>query len=387
MILRRTSDQNGAMESFRIVGVAPSDFRYVRGYERGALEMLTPLRTPRQTYMVRLRAGAPVAFAEQRITEAVKSVGTAFPPNWNGAHLESVHERYVAELKPMLKAILVAVGIVLVIVCVLLGIKLKQGRDFMASDRPESEPVAIISASLAQRLWPNESAPGKRLRTVDQTASNAPLTVWRTIVGVAHDVRQTYTDTDQHDVYLPFLQVSSRYAPVFIRSDQPPAFWLKTLRDIVAEIDPTALIGGGTALDEQAQKQLAGPRFLMSVLLGFALFATFTALLGIYGVTAYAVQQREREGAIRIALGATPGAILRLFLRQGGLVLALGIIGGLFASAAVAKTLASQLYGVPQFDVVTLAGACAVRTKVNWWTRGITNASSAAQPGSRLSYY
>jgi len=70
--------QNGTVESFRIVGVLPSDFRYVRGYERGVLEMLTPLRSPRQTYMVRLRASVPVTFAEQRITEAVKSVGTAF---------------------------------------------------------------------------------------------------------------------------------------------------------------------------------------------------------------------------------------------------------------------------------------------------------------------
>jgi len=606
--------QDRTAESFRIVGVLSRDFRYVRGYERGVLEMLTPLRAPRQTYMVRLRAGVPVAFAEQRITEAVKSVGTAFPPNWNGVHMESVHERYVAGLKPMLLAITVAAGIVLVIVCVnvtvllllralrrqkemavrvalgaggghiarmliieaclicgaaltlglaltsfalrmlaplieerlgrvapggtaaialdptvllivggmgtlialalsflplltpwqrrlaetlrregrsgtdgplmrrarsglialevaaslallvggglmirsvanlartdlgfqtartvrlrialpdrtypdaaafvrfydrfaerfsatvntpfaltnfppfveptkqpvevntanaqdiragviavsdgyfdLLGIQIKQGRSFTTADRLETEPVAIISATLAQRLWPNESALGKRLRTVDQITFNAPLTVWRTIVGVAHDVRQTYTDADQNDVFLPFLQASSRYAPLFIRSERPPAFWLKTLRSIVAEIDPAVLIGGGTVLDEQAQQQLAGPRFLMSVLTGFALFAAVIALLGIYGVTAYAVQQREREVAIRIALGASPGAILRLFLRQGGLVLAMGIAGGLLAAAAVAKTLASQLHGVPPFDVVALAVACAVMTAI-----------------------
>ena len=253
----------------------------------------------------------------------------------------------------------------------LLRIKLKQGRGFTASDRPEAEPVAVISATLAQRLWPNESALGKRLRTAERPVSNAPLTVWRTIVGVAQDVRQTYTDADLHDVYLPFLQASSRYAPLFIRTDQPPAFWLKALRTTVAEIDPAVLIGSGTMLDEQARQQLAGPRFLMSVLTGFALFAALIALLGIYGVTAYAVQQREREVAIRIALGATPVAIILMFLRQSGLVLAIGIGGGLFGATAVARMLGSQLHGVKPFDVATIFGACAFLVLAGllaiWW--------------------
>jgi putative ABC transport system permease protein len=615
--------QNGVAESFRVVGVLPPDFRYVRGYERGAVEILTPLRTSRQTYMVRLRAGVPVAFAEQRITEAVKSVGTAFPPNWNGVRLESVHERYVAGLKPMLMAITVAAGIVLVIVCVnvaalmllrtlrrqkemavrvalgaegrhiarmliiesclicgaalvlglaqtsfmlrllaplieerlgrgapggtaaialdptvllivggaglmialalsffpllmpwqrrladtlrregrsgtdgpmmrrtrsglialevaaslallvggglmtrsvinllrtdlgfqtehivrlrvalpdrtypdaaafvrffdrfaerlsaaantpfaltnfppfveptkqplevaaadgdaknlragviavsdgyfdLLGIRIKQGRSFTAGDRLEAEPVAIISETLARRLWPNESALGKRMRTAEQPTSNAPLRVWRTIVGVARDVRQTYTDTDQSDVYLPFLQASNRYAPLFIRSERPPSFWLKTLRATVGGIDQGVLISGGDTFDGQARQQLAGPRFLMSLLTGFALFATFVAMLGIYGVTAYTVQQREREVAIRIALGATPGAIIRMFLRQGGLVLAMGIAGGLMGAAAVARLLTTQLHGVQPFDAATLLGACTLMSVAGllaiWW--------------------
>jgi ABC-type antimicrobial peptide transport system permease subunit len=160
------------------------------------------------------------------------------------------------------------------------------------------------------------------------------------------------------------MQAPSRYAPLYFRTDRPASVWLETLRATVAELDREVLVSGETTLDREAEKLLAAPRFLMAILTSFALFAALLAALGIYGVTAYAVQQREREVAIRVALGATPGAILRLFMRQGGLVLAIGIVGGLFAAAAVANPLASQLHGVTPFDVGTLVGACAVMAAI-----------------------
>ena len=133
----------------------------------------------------------------------------------------------------------------------------------------------------------------------------------------------------------------------------------------------TGRVTGESSLASEAEKQLAGPRFLMATLTGFALFAALLAIIGIYGVTAYAVQQREREVAIRMAIGATPGAIIRMFLKQGSLVLAVGIVCGLFAAAAVARMLANQLHGVQPFDVPTLLGACAFMALAgllaNWW--------------------
>src|SRR5581483_10321062 len=99
------------------------------------------------------------------------------------------------------------------------------------------------------------------------------LTAWRTIVGVARDVRQTHTDTDLHDIYLPFLQAPSRYAPLYLRTNQPTAVWLERLRATVAEIDPQVLVTGEKTLNQGAAKLLAGPRFLMALLTGFALFA------------------------------------------------------------------------------------------------------------------
>ena len=597
--------------SYRIVGVLPPNFRYVRVYDRGTLEMIAPQKAPYQTYMVRLRKGIAPSLAERRITEAVTASCTAFPPNWPGVHLESVQDRYVGNLKPMVVAIMVAAAIVLVIVSInvavlmllralrrqremavrvalgagvahiarllaveaclicsaavaiavaltaytlrllaplieerlgrpapggassigldpavllataaaglliaisisfipllmpwkrrlddslqregrsgtdgpgmrrarstllaieiasslalligcglmirtvvnlvrtdlgygthnivrlrlalpertyldtasfvsffdrftqqlsqtttdpvvytnfisfyeapkhpveiasssnsssiqsatagvtavsdryfeVLGIKIKEGRAFTSRDRPESEQVAIVSESFARTLAREGSAIGRRIRTAELTSFGAPLTSWRTIVGVANDIHQSFTDTDQKDVYLPFLQAANRYVPLFISSNRPPSYWLAALRKTVSAIDPEVLISGGETLDDEARKQLAGPRFLMSLLTGFALFAALVAILGIYGVTAYTVHQRDREVAIRMALGASPGKIIRMFLSHTGLILGLGIVVGLIGAAALTRTLANQLYGVRPFDIVSILAA------------------------------
>src|SRR5262245_33000294 len=115
----RASPQLGEpVETYRIVGVMASEFHFARDYARGPIEFAVPLRVPRQTYLVRLVEGVPAALAERRITEAVRSISSGFPPNWSGVHLESIHERYVAGLRPMLLALTLAAGIVLIIVSV-----------------------------------------------------------------------------------------------------------------------------------------------------------------------------------------------------------------------------------------------------------------------------
>src|SRR5262245_7765505 len=479
------------VETFRIVGVLPAEFRYAREYTRGLMEFAAPLRSPAQAYLVRLREGVPVAFAERRITDAVRSVASSIPPNWGGARLESAHAQYVAGLRPVLIAITVAASFVLALVCVniallmllralrrqkewavrvalgagrghivrmlvaeaclicggalalglalagftlrllaplieerlgraapggasaislgplvllvvgaagvltaltlsfiplltpwerrladelrregrsgtdgpamrrlrsalialevaasfallvgcglmirsvvnmaradlgfrpenvararialpsrtytdaqsflrfydrlnerlsarsnspfaltnfipfyeypkqavevdsddgksndrrlnanvmavregyfdALGVKLRQGRGFAPGDREGSEPVAVISESLSRRLWSNgdngASVLGRRIRAEGQSDRNV-VSVWRTIVGVATDVRQTHTDIDLNDIYIPFFQAPSRYAPLYVRTDRPPSIWLESLRAAAA---------------------------------------------------------------------------------------------------------------------------------------------------------
>ncbi len=123
-----------------------------------------------------------------------------------------------------------------------LGIPVTQGRAFTSGDRLGAEPVAIVSDTLARRLWPDGSAVGRRLRTAEYPAAGSPLTSWRTVVGVSRDVRQTYADEDQQDIYIPFFQAPNQYAPLVIRTDQPASFWLPAVRAAIAAINPEVAI-------------------------------------------------------------------------------------------------------------------------------------------------
>jgi ABC-type antimicrobial peptide transport system permease subunit len=112
-------------------------------------------------------------------------------------------------------------------------------------------------------------------------------------------------------------------------------------------------------------------RFLTSMLTGFAVFAALLAVLGIYGVTSYAVQQREREIAIRVAVGASRGTIVRLFLKQAAGVLGFGLGLGLLGALAATRILANQVYGMKPFDVATIVTACGLMALTSvitiWW--------------------
>ncbi len=269
-----------------------------------------------------------------------------------------------------------------------LGIDVIDGRAFGRTDRIGGEPVAVISETLAKRFWPNGGAIGHSIRTAEQPFDGAPVGEWRTIVGIARDVRQDFADQERSDIYLPFLQVPSRFSPVLIRTDRPPAVWLDTLRASVGAIDQDVMVGEMTTLDVEADQLLAGTRFLTSMLTGFAGFATLLAILGIYGVTAYAVQQREPEVAIRMALGATGRQVVRMFLKEGSLVLVIGIIVGLLGARIVARTLESQLHGVPPFDLFTLAATCVLMVGgavlATWWPAGRVASKSPSQTLNEL---
>ncbi|HUQ95812.1 MAG TPA: ABC transporter permease [Bryobacteraceae bacterium] len=238
-----------------------------------------------------------------------------------------------------------------------LGIGLREGRTFTPGDRQGAEAVAVISESLARLLAPRGSALGTTIVTTEAVPGQRPR-VRRTVVGVVHDVHQTHADVDLKDVYIPFAQTTTRFASVYIRGSGSSKQWLETLRIVVAAIDADVFVGPAPPLSMQSDEMLAGPRFITAILMGFALFAALLALLGIYGVTAYAVQQREREIAIRMAIGATPGAVIRMFLRNSGKVLVVGIAGGLFGAGAVSRILQSQLHGVERFDPWAVAGVC-----------------------------
>jgi len=252
-----------------------------------------------------------------------------------------------------------------------LGLQLRAGREFTRADAPGSEPVAVISQALADRLWPRQDPAGRHVRVIEQTPARSRPGVWRTVVGVVADVRQTYSDTDPSDVYIPFAQASpGRFNSFYIRSDRSPSSLLASAREVAAEIDSHAIVNAPRPVAGE-NRRLAGTRFLTSLLIAFAVVAAFVASVGIYGVTAYAVQQREREIAIRMSLGAPAGALVWMFLKDSGAVFGAGVGIGLVGAVGVGRVLRSQLYGVQTFDLPTIAAASslllATALVATWW--------------------
>jgi len=155
-----------------------------------------------------------------------------------------------------------------------------------------------------------------------------------------------------------------------VRTDRSLSFWDQGVRAGATELDPYVMISPAATIVSQ-DRQRAGTRFLTSLLTGFAAFAAFLAVLGIYGVTSYAVQQREREIAVRVAVGANRSAIIRLFLKEGSRVLVIGLVLGLFGAYGAVKILESHVYGVQPFDLATRVAACTLMTVAGllavWW--------------------
>jgi hypothetical protein len=314
-----------------------------------------------------------------------------------------------------------------------LGIPLRDGRAFTSGDRAGGEAVAIVSATLARRLWPAMRAVGQRLRVKDDEAeAEAPsagptgaargsrVTVrsgaaaaGRTavrggvtgdagaagrggaaadagaaarsgaaagagasadggaaasgvaprvsqsssylVVGVADDVRQTHADDDLADVYVPLLQRAGRFGFVYLRVQGSSAHWERDLRVACADVDAEVSIGTPRLLQSAVDRERARPRFLAWLLAGVSAFAAAITLVGLYGVIAYAARQREREIAVRMALGAGRATVTRQFLGEGAAVLAIGLVAGLCAAPAIGRILESQLYGVRPFEPRVLA--------------------------------
>ena len=235
------------------------------------------------------------------------------------------------------------------------GIPLREGRTFTGQDRIGSPPVAIVSEALARRLWQGRAV--GQLLTIHPDGEGQPETVM--VVGIVADVRQSHSDTDLQDAYLPLAQRASRFAFLYLRAPQSLA-WETELRSAIARLNPEIALGTPRALGLGIEQERARPQFLAYLLATFAALASVFALVGMHGVVAYAVRQRQREVAVRMAVGADARSVTMMFLRDGALVLAGGLAAGVAGAVALGQVLQSQLYGVQPTEPRVLAVAVLV---------------------------
>jgi putative ABC transport system permease protein len=231
------------------------------------------------------------------------------------------------------------------------GIPLITGREFEPHDGPDNSPVAIISQSMAIRFFGSPySAIGKRLK-LDPEDPDEP---WRSIVGVAGDMRYRELQGIRFDLYLPHAQSTVNLNHFAVRSRLEPADTLALIRHAVSELDSQLAVSSVATMDELVAAQLARPRFNALVLNWLAGLAMLAAALGIFGVTAYMVAQRTSELGLRIALGAQPHNIMSLVLRDGVKLAGIGLLLGLAGALTLTRLLSSLLFGVSTSDPISL---------------------------------
>jgi putative ABC transport system permease protein len=228
-----------------------------------------------------------------------------------------------------------------------MGISLRAGRLINDGDTQESPSVALLSETLARRLFPNGDPLGKRLSVAGLGA---------TVIGVVNDIRYMGLDGDiEQAVYLSYRQLPRSGMSLVLRGAVEPSSLAPALRNAVREIDPALPIYDVMTMNERLSlsNSVAERRFNMLLLGGFAALALLLAGLGVYGVISYVVTQRTREIGIRMALGAQSADVARLFIKQGMALVMLGVALGLVGAFALTRVMRSLLFNVSANDPMT----------------------------------
>jgi predicted permease len=241
-----------------------------------------------------------------------------------------------------------------------IGTPILRGRGFLPSDGPGSPRVVVVDETVARQFWLGGDAIGKRIRT--STDSTAP---WQTIVGVVPNVKHaSLREQPNFELYWPIAQSPTWSSYIVIRAAAAPDGLVAGLRRIVSELDPTLPVSEVHTLEGALAESLSLARLTNLLLTGFAGLALLLAVIGIYGVMSLNVNGRLSEFGVRLALGAAPGDVLRLVMRQGLILALLGLVIGVGGALLLTRFLASMLFQVSPMDPTTFLTVAGILTGV-----------------------
>jgi putative ABC transport system permease protein len=285
------------------------------------------------------------------MASAISHVPYDHVPNWGGPYLTT--EGADPSTAPQADYRAVAPGALDV-----LGVRLIEGRAFSESDDPRSTPVVMVDERLAHRAWPGESAVGRRL-AVDPAVTGTPAT-WTTVVGVVKHVRHKSPLEETRDQVYFSARQATRNPSVYLVKTADPAALVPAVRDAIRALDPALPIYDVRPLSAYVDDARALRGFTAFLAALFAAASLLLAALGIYGVVAYAVTERQREFGVRLALGGSAAELTRLVVGESASMTTAGLILGFIGAAAGSWWLRTQLVGIAPWDPVALSVAAAV---------------------------
>jgi putative ABC transport system permease protein len=245
------------------------------------------------------------------------------------------------------------------------GIRVQRGREFTDKDDVSAPKVVIVSASVAQRLWPNGDALGKRISMEDKPTPDS----WLTIVGVVDDViQQGVTTHPDAALYQPYSQVTSTFfldhMSFGVRSPNPFSSVAPAMRRVLRIVDKDQPVQRLATMEDLVASTTAEPLFQARLLTLFSLLALVLAAIGVYGVLAYSVAERAHEIGIRVALGAEAGDVAGLVLRRTLALSVPGVVLGVAGALLVTRVLDRLLFGVKPNDPGTLTAVASLLAAV-----------------------
>jgi predicted permease len=233
----------------------------------------------------------------------------------------------------------------------MMGIPLRDGRDFRNADTTDASGVIVVSESLAKALWPGQNPLGRRAKWGRFRAERP----WVTVVGVVSDVRTMGLDREATAmVYQAFFQIDGWTAPTFfLRSPQPSAQAIADTRTAMWRVERDLPVQDARSMREVMGQSLGRRQFIAVLMIALAATSLLLAVLGLFSVMHYNVSSRIREIGLRLALGGAPMAIYKMVLGQGVVLTSLGVVVGLIAAFPTVQLLQSMLYGVHPHDAAT----------------------------------
>ncbi len=236
-----------------------------------------------------------------------------------------------------------------------LGVTLLKGRFLNEQDAAQKVPVVVVSEALSRQAWPGQDPIGKRIKRGNPTQTNYP---WLTVVGLIRDIKEDRFNfrIDRPAWYLPYAQEESNASlNLIVRTRGEPAALTGAVRDAIHSIDPNQPISNIRTMKDHLKEILIRERFSAILMGTLAAVGLTLAAIGLYGVMAYSVSQRTGEIGLRMALGAQSRDILRLVLRHGLTLIALGLVIGLVGAHVMTGALSGTLYRISSTDPLTFA--------------------------------